>query len=49
MDQRQNLMEIKFECFQTQNWILQTITEEQIDEKMESFVYFHVLFLGYGP
>ena len=37
---RMDHMNMKFEYFQIQNWMLKTVRTEKVDEKMESFVWF---------
>ena len=37
---RMDHMNMKFEYFQIQNWMLKTVRTEKVDQKMESFVWF---------
>ena len=49
MDQREDHMKMKFNYFQIQKWMLQTVKEEKVDEKCGHLSSFHVSFLSYCP
>ena len=49
MDQRVDQMEMNFDFFQIQKWMLQTIRAEKLVTKWGHLPSFHVPFLSYGP